>query len=315
MTDRGKSHGDVKSDKSARRREVAQENRRRQCLEKARALRRDEMQSRRLARNSTMSILRSIFIPDDSGSNASPPAVVQGDERTDELGRGMTMMIDEDSGLAEMHQDALKEEDNSEDELIALCGGWEQYQDLILEIELELLADAPPDDYEEELAAGELYYGLDDEFGPVHGDYKEEEDDEGTIQCPFCEGLMRANTEMDESHMVCNLCTNTLPLFHPQNQDQYISVVQLKDLLATSLERCVAPTPFLTHPIITHTPANNRFHKLTSFRNTNNHTSYRHRLSCTHVYQAGNMQFRQDSASVYSVCMTCGESTSIFVET
>jgi hypothetical protein len=257
MKRREKTHYQRGGAKGSQVRASCQENRRHQCIERARALRHTELQSRRSARNSTMSILRSIFIPEESESKSTSRTLVHSYEGIEGLREGSSMIVDEDSGLSEMRRSDLNDEEHPEDELVALCGGWEQYQDLVLQIELELLAETPLDDDRDELAAGELYYGLFDELGPDDNEFNND-DDQGTIQCPFCEGLMRGNDKMGGTQMVCNLCTKILPLSHPQTY-QPITVAQLKDLLARSLERYVLfpSLPSIDHRISRYYTSNN----------------------------------------------------------
>jgi hypothetical protein len=200
--------------------------------------------------------MQSIFMPDRSSSSSLQSFVGGGgseafhespltldssaEESNQKRNTNTIMIIDESSSQSERQFDYDNVENNTETELIALCGGWDQYQELLNEIELELLSEHHPNDEvdEKELEAGELYYGYDsncEEYG--------EDDDEGgedCIECPFCRGTMHASRSAARDggllYMTCS-CQNVLPLFHPRNREIVFSVHELRSILAESFER------------------------------------------------------------------------------
>lgn len=216
--------GSSKEGKDPGSRASSLEKRRSKCLERARRLRQNEMESYRFDKNSSVSIIR-LICKEGEESKADYP-----DDRAGNC-VGAAMIVDENSGADEMR---WNDDEYSEDKLVELCGGWEKYQELLIEIESELSAEALQGD-SDELEAGEFYYMFNN-HSPDENDLEEEE---GILQCPFCEGMMQAVDDGSAPCMRCNLCNDTLPLVHPRNPHQNISVAQLSALLARALERYV----------------------------------------------------------------------------
>ncbi len=235
------------------------EKRRQMCISRARSVRSSVIKSHRATKEDAISIAQSIFL---KTAEREGEAMLLESSGTHEAEDGLSdrlIFMDEDSNQIETMtvdeygdspraKTTVRDGDDDEDEetaLIRLCGGPDQYEQLMIDIQNELddeteeerALSADPSmkqdwAYEQEPRNGSPYEELDEN---LICDEEGEEDDENTLICPFCSmGTMHLISD----RAVCT-CGKAIPLRAPGPPPILLSVYDLKRVLAEAYERYV----------------------------------------------------------------------------
>tara|TARA_A100001035_G_C27742882_1_gene482531 strand:- start:78 stop:1007 length:930 start_codon:yes stop_codon:yes gene_type:complete len=220
------------------------------------------IKSRRATKEDARTIAQSIFFKTADREGEAMLLEASGTQEAEEGLSDRLILMDEDSNQIETMavdeyggspraKTTVGDGDDDEDEetaLIRLCGGPDQYEQLMIDIQNELDDEteeenawsADPQEEEDWAYAQEPSNGSPYEEVDVNlfGDEEEEEDDENTLICPFCRtGTMRLSPDS----VVCT-CGKAIPLRDPGPPPILLSVYDLKRVLAEAYERYVVAT-------------------------------------------------------------------------
>ena len=224
------------------------------CISRARSMRNLELLSHRATKADAKAIAQSIFFEKEHNDGEIISWHSQGEERyhdpaamDEDSNQIETMTIERFTNDSCPKLNSGDEDEDEETSLIRLCGGRDDYEKLMIDIQNELDGERAEEnskidvvwkeasDQESDYELQNYEYMFDEPDEIVFGESLEEgpSNDEDTLVCPYCKtGTMRLSHES----VICG-CGKSIPLRQHGSSPTLLSVYDLKRALAQAYER------------------------------------------------------------------------------